>query len=224
MEYQSSVQEIVAAFSKDNIIKVSEDKINVFLKGITDASRNIVGASIIKPLCQTFVDLYSLQMNENYEELLNKSVWILRILRNLCVNSPENQDLIRSNSSFMTLLFDKTSAFAKVQSTHKDALQFLKPSIQFMANFITSNEENQNFVWKECFPSLLCELLDTSDRNLLMSLCVLIHNITVKSPSKRKEMAENEQLLRLVLRGAMINGVAAEDAAFEWIFFIVTAS
>jgi len=121
------------------------------------------------------------------------------------------------------IVINRLNQIISSQDEKKNSILFV--GVTFLVNFITMNEPNQDLIWDLCFPHFFKKLLEISDRELLQYTSMLIYNCSCNSYTRRKILCSNGlDLLRTMLDKMTINGTAAEDNAFDWIYLIFKSS
>jgi len=137
------------------------------------------------------------------------------ILRNVCTTFDFQKRIRQCKIVLETVLPCVLAIFSVVskekESTDHHQMSFpiteeinsLRTGLQFVVNFITGNEENQNDAWAKIFPCVLIELLSKSiDPSITTTVCVLLYNCTVNNEHRRKQLAnssDGQKILSLVL-------------------------
>ncbi|ELR23884.1 spinocerbellar ataxia type 10 family protein [Acanthamoeba castellanii str. Neff] len=97
--------------------------------------------------------------------LLRAAILLLRLLRNLCPNSPDNQHHIREAGVIETVLAfvrrmeERTRTLQAENQACKSHTEAMRMALQLLANFCTANSENQQYLWELLFPSALLYVL-----------------------------------------------------------------
>jgi len=113
-----------------------------------------------------------------------------------------------------------------LSSNLENKISTLKIVVTLMVNFVTMNEQNQEEIWELCFTGFIQKLLALDqDRELLHFTCMLVYNCSCNSYNRRKALCtEGLDIFQHMLDKMSINGTAAEDHAFDWIYLIFKSS
>jgi len=122
----------------------------------------------------------ALQNITTHEDDLKLAYELLRCLRNSCVHSCKNQNLIVNANvlstfgSFVEILMSpETSRAVK----NKDLYQKLTSvSIQFLGNLVVQNKRSQDAVWKTAFPKLFFSMMSNLGVKEKDILCMVVYN------------------------------------------------
>lgn len=134
-------------------------------------------------------------------------VLAVRLLRNLCARSPDNQKRaadaevhLRVLDSIKTRLelFDKdmnadatrSAALRRVEESTLDGdhmrlrMPFFGFAVELLVNFVTCNPENADKVWKEAFPVIFGKLLECDNHAAASAAAALVHNCIAVLPER----------------------------------------
>lgn len=164
--------------------------------------------------------------------LLRAAILLLRLLRNLCPNSPDNQHRIREAGVIETVLAfvrrmeERTRTLQAENQACKSHTEAMRMALQLLANFCTANSENQQYLWELLFPSALLDLITVStDPQCTGHACMLLHNCTHAQSRWRAQVALSRphmEALVAVLAHEGAGGGAYADA-FEWAVLFLEA-
>lgn len=172
----------------------------------------------------------------------------IRILRNLCARSPENQRRVAQCQAHLLVLDCIAKRLEFADGTGADALlvkrmekaedeqhqrlriPFFGFSVEFLVNFVTNNPENAELVWEKAFPTTLGQLLECKNHAAASAAAALVHNCIAVVPHRMKDIVKiwfgesgNPKSLTQSLVQQMGAGSNQQynEEQFSWSFMII---
>ncbi|KAN0034372.1 hypothetical protein ACTFIV_000878 [Dictyostelium citrinum] len=151
--------------------------------------------------------------NDGNEKLFKFNLTSIRLLRNLCANVSENQNIIISNSNFLhfslNLLKNQNNSDIKSTQNKKNILTSL---YQLLINGIVLNDKTQSLLWSNIYPNnliILIEKYKDDEFKLLPTNLMLIYNCILNNKDRMKDLASNKRLIQLIIE------LIKEDDTFD---------
>ncbi|KAN0027575.1 hypothetical protein ACTFIU_010543 [Dictyostelium citrinum] len=152
--------------------------------------------------------------NDDNEKLFKFNLTSIRLLRNLCANVSENQNIIISNSNFLhfslNLLENENNSDIKSNQNKKNILTSL---YQLLINGIVLNDKTQSLLWSNIYPNNLITLIekykDNDEFKLLPTNLMLIYNCILNNKDRMKDLGSNKRLIQLIIE------LIKEDDTFD---------
>ncbi|XP_077357165.1 ataxin-10 [Festucalex cinctus] len=138
-----------------------------------------------------------------------------RALRNACVQSAHNQNILRE-LGFVDISIH-ILRFLHANSKSGDGIfESLRCGIQFLGNLSVGNQMCKDDIWRLTFPALLVQLLNVADEKTVSYASMVLH--TCLDENKVEEVAELQNI-QLVLR---VMELCRTQPELDWTVLIAT--
>ncbi|XP_072452707.1 ataxin-10 [Notamacropus eugenii] len=137
-----------------------------------------------------------------------------RCLRNACVQSPENQGMIR-NLNLIGTTVELIELFQKLDAEQESQLMAFRCGLQFLGNLAAGNATSQQAVWRDTFPELFLYCLGHPDEKVVAYASMVL--FTCLSAERLKDL--QTQNLSVALRVIKAHQRQPES---EWAFLIIS--
>ncbi|KAK5576124.1 hypothetical protein RB653_007265 [Dictyostelium firmibasis] len=152
--------------------------------------------------------------NDDDEKIFKFNLTSIRLLRNLCANVSENQNIIISNSDFINFILNqlKNKSNGNIKQT-QNIKNILSSLYQLLINGIVLNDTTQSLLWSNLYPNNLISLIEnykeSDEFKLLPTNLMLIYNCILNSKDRMKDLISNKRLVELIVE------LIKEDDTFD---------
>lgn len=168
---------------------------------------------------------------------------VVRLLRNLCARSPENQLRCAAADAHSRVLdcierrirgSNENAVVRRVSISEGMRLPFFGFAAEFLVNLVTGNPDNAAAVWERAFPTLFTALLESDNRAAASAAAALVHNCVVVLPERITDIVKiwagdqgagrslAQSILQLVSTSEALDGGDTEYfEKFTWSFLVV---
>ena len=173
----------------------------------------------------------------------------IRLLRNICARSPANQNRCATAKAHELIIqsIEKRFDFCDGDETGEAAadslvlkrmgndesdqrlkLPFFGFAVEFLVNFVTSNSENAELVWKLVYPDLISKLLNCANHAAASAAAALLHNCIAVVPHRMSDVVSiwtSEHGDSRSLAESLVQHIRQSDEdgseKFSWSFMII---
>ncbi|EGG15188.1 ataxin-10 [Cavenderia fasciculata] len=210
-----------------NSLKKNDDKdliIQELTKSLTDSkdystdNRNEIGKIIIPILNDRLINDDEYTKDEKQQKICLLTV---RLLRNLCAFSPDNQYLVLTSQPDLLnwlYLHLKTSPIQSIAIAIS----------QLLVNSIVSNQSTQSLIWNHWFKSnQLLEIITISKESTIGGILMLIYNCLLNNKSRIVELVDNQVGIELIKKIILLADQYNDDVSdshnqiFHWIYLLI---
>lgn len=165
----------------------------------------------------------------------------VRLLRNLCARSEENQDKCREigvhkyvvRAIVKRLEMEDGTVLKRVEGNELSlALPWFGYATEFLVNFVTCNEKNANEVWKLAFPDVISQVLESENVAAAAAAAALIHNCVAVVPERMVDVVKvwDQRSEKKSVAMSLLKNLHESDEAlssekifesFSWAFLVI---
>ncbi|XP_066488750.1 ataxin-10 isoform X2 [Tiliqua scincoides] len=164
-----------------------------------EAHRNMADESIFQKLlyilrnasCEIGVACKGTSSPAHLDSCLLLLTECFRCLRNACVQSVDNQNMMR-NLGLIDASVHLVLLLQKLETDLESLLTALRCSLQYLGNMATGNRDSQERIWKLAFPSVFLNCLNTHDEKIIAYCCMVL--LTCLNPERMLELQEGNNL------------------------------
>ncbi|XP_074646188.1 ataxin-10-like [Tubulanus polymorphus] len=196
-----------------------ESKINLFK---TENGRSQLNEceSLLNELSSIYESLIEFNGENKGSSIYRISIQILtegfRALRNACAGCPQNQNLISQREKVLEHI--RTLFLSLVEKDYTEmkdlVLSCLCCGVQFLGNFVTGSEQNQNIVWR-FYLDLFNKFLSLENEKLNSYTCMVIYNCSTEEHRSELITTDDGQVL---IKG-ILQSLMKHDS--EWGLYII---
>jgi hypothetical protein len=179
----------------------------------------------------------------------------VRLLRNLCARSTQNQQRA-ARAGVHDKVLDciaarvadgrnrggaESASLRRIQSKSHAAddpldMLFFGFAVEFLCNFVTSNEANADLVWARAFPDLFFEILESGNKTLASAGAALLHNCIAITPERASDLVriwsepigDRRSIAQYLVRkihaaegDGLDDDEEGDENAFDWAFMVI---